>query len=132
MNRWRSRDEAGQSLVEFAMVVPLLLLVLFAIIDFGRIYQGHVSLTNAAREGARAGAVGESSATVQTRVATTASPLTPTVSVTIPSKSGDSVVVDATATVTLITPLGAMINFVSSGTMSNSFTLRATADMRRE
>ena len=132
MKCWRRRDEAGQSLVEFAMVVPLLLLIVFAIVDFGRILQGHVSLTNAVREGARAGAVGASSGTVQARVTGTASGLSPTVSVTIPSKAGDSVVVDATATVQLITPLGAFMSLVGNGTMSNSFTLTAKADMRLE
>ncbi|MFK4998208.1 TadE/TadG family type IV pilus assembly protein [Bacillus sp. N9] len=37
------KSERGQSLVEFAIVVPLLLLLLFGIIDFGRIF--HASLT---------------------------------------------------------------------------------------
>ncbi len=50
-NRWRGR--AGQSLVEMAMVLPLLAFLTFGLLDFGRAYYFQVSVTNAAREGAR-------------------------------------------------------------------------------
>jgi Flp pilus assembly protein TadG len=49
--------EAGTSIVEMAIVLPLLLLLVFAIGDFGIAYTRWVSLTNAAREGARVGVV---------------------------------------------------------------------------
>lgn len=52
-NHWRSR--AGQSLVEMAMVLPLLAFLTFGLLDFGRAYYFQVSITNAAREGARVG-----------------------------------------------------------------------------
>lgn len=132
MRRIRGRAESGQSLVEFAMVLPLLLMVLFAIIDFGRVYQGHVTLTNAVREGARLGAVGGSSSEIAARVKTTAPNMAPSVTTTIPSQAGGSVIVNATATVQLITPLGAIMNKFFHGTMSNSFQLKAKADMRLE
>jgi hypothetical protein len=51
--RWRRR--AGQSLVEMAMVMPVLALLTFGLVDFGRAYYFQVSVTNAAREGARSG-----------------------------------------------------------------------------
>jgi len=47
-------DERGQSLVELALVLPLLLLLVVGIIDFGRAYNNYIIITNAAREGARA------------------------------------------------------------------------------
>ena len=47
--RPRSR---GQSLVEFALVLPLLLIFLATVLDLGRIYYANISLLNAAREGA--------------------------------------------------------------------------------
>jgi len=47
------KDESGQSLVEFALVLPVLLLILCAIIDFGWLYYNQITLNNAAREGAR-------------------------------------------------------------------------------
>lgn len=49
----RRRLEDGAAAVEFALVVPLLLLVMLAIIDFGWIFNQQLSLTAAAREGAR-------------------------------------------------------------------------------
>lgn len=51
IKRWRSR--AGQSLVEMAMVLPVLAFLTFGLLDFGRAYYFQVSVTNAAREGAR-------------------------------------------------------------------------------
>ncbi len=53
INRWRGR--AGQSLVEMAMVLPVLTFLTFGLVDFGRAYFFQVSITNAAREGARVG-----------------------------------------------------------------------------
>jgi len=50
-NRWRRH--AGQSLVEMAMVLPVLAFLTFGLLDFGRAYYFQVSVTNAAREGAR-------------------------------------------------------------------------------
>lgn len=47
-----SRDSRGQSLVEFALVLPVLLLVTLIAIDFGRVYLGWVNLQNMARIGA--------------------------------------------------------------------------------
>jgi Flp pilus assembly protein TadG len=49
------RGERGQSLVETAVVFPILVLLLAAIIDFGRAFDAYIILTNAAREGARFG-----------------------------------------------------------------------------
>ena len=133
MRRWlRRHGEAGQSLVEFAMVLPLLLVLLCAIIDFGRVFQAHVTLTNAVREGARLGAVGGTSGQITSRVQTTASGLNPSVTATIPAKAGDSVVVRAQTTVTMITPLGRLISMAGGGSVANSFTLNAQADMRLE
>lgn len=47
----------GQALVEFAIVVMPLILIVVGIIQFGLLYGAHVTLTNAAREGARAGTI---------------------------------------------------------------------------
>jgi Flp pilus assembly protein TadG len=53
----RTRRQRGQSAVEFALVVPFLVLVVFAGVDFSRAYLIHNAITNAVREGARYGAV---------------------------------------------------------------------------
>ncbi len=47
------RGERGNALVEFALVLPLLLLVFAGIVDFGFLFQRYEVITNAAREGAR-------------------------------------------------------------------------------
>lgn len=51
------KTQRGQSLVEFALVLPIFLVVVFAIVDFGMGLRGWITITNAAREGARVGAV---------------------------------------------------------------------------
>ena len=48
---WRS--EQGSELIEFALVLPMLLLVVLGIVEFGFIFQRYEVLSNAAREGAR-------------------------------------------------------------------------------
>jgi Flp pilus assembly protein TadG len=47
----------GQSLVEFALVLVPLFLILLGIVQFGFIFNSYVTMTNAAREGARTGTV---------------------------------------------------------------------------
>ena len=49
----KSNSERGAAMVEFAIIAPLLLLLVFGIIEFGRAYNAQNSLTHAAREGAR-------------------------------------------------------------------------------
>ncbi|HET7027423.1 MAG TPA: TadE/TadG family type IV pilus assembly protein [Candidatus Limnocylindrales bacterium] len=49
--------DLGQSLVEFSLVLAPLMLVLLGIIQFGFIFNSYVTMTNAAREGARTGTV---------------------------------------------------------------------------
>ncbi|HEY7347024.1 MAG TPA: TadE family protein [Ktedonobacterales bacterium] len=53
----KRRSERGQSLVEFALVAPLLLLVIFGTIEFCFLFQSVNTANFAAREGARVGAV---------------------------------------------------------------------------
>lgn len=52
-----ARSERGASAVEFAIVLPVLFLVVAGIVDFGRAYFTQIELSNAAREGARAAVV---------------------------------------------------------------------------
>ena len=50
---WLRRNEAGQAMVEMALVLPILLILIGGIVDFGWLFYNQLSLTNAAREGAR-------------------------------------------------------------------------------
>ena len=55
--RRKFRAQEGQTLVEFALVVPLLLLIVFGIIQFGVAFNDYLSLTDGVRAGARKAAV---------------------------------------------------------------------------
>jgi Flp pilus assembly protein TadG len=54
------RDERGQSLVETALILPVLLIILLGIIDFGRIMYSYSHLHMAAQETVRMGGLGKS------------------------------------------------------------------------
>jgi Flp pilus assembly protein TadG len=51
------RSERGQTMTEFALVLPLLVMLLFGIIQFGVTFNHYLTLTDAVRAGARKGAV---------------------------------------------------------------------------
>ena len=51
------RSESGASAVEFALLLPVLMMILFGIIEFGMALYRQSILTNASREGARLGIV---------------------------------------------------------------------------
>lgn len=62
------RDRRGQSLVEFVLVVPVLLLLLLGTIEFGRLWGAKNLVITAAREGARLASLDADDATVTARV----------------------------------------------------------------
>lgn len=51
------KREAGDQLIEFALIFPMLALVVFGIMDFTFLFQQYHAITNAAQEGARVGAL---------------------------------------------------------------------------
>jgi Flp pilus assembly protein TadG len=53
----RKQNERGAAAVEFALLLPVLLTILYGIIEFGMIMYGREVVTNASREGARAGII---------------------------------------------------------------------------
>jgi Flp pilus assembly protein TadG len=55
------KNERGQTMTEFAFVLPILLVLLFGIIQFGIVFNNYVALTDAARAASRKGAVSRSS-----------------------------------------------------------------------
>ncbi len=52
-----AKHDSGASALEFAVVVPFLLLLIFGMFEFGFIFQGQLAVTHAAREGARLASV---------------------------------------------------------------------------
>ena len=53
----RMKNEQGQTMTEFALVLPILVVLLFGIIQFGIAFNNYVTLTDAVRTGARKAAV---------------------------------------------------------------------------
>ena len=82
--RERSRRERGASVVELAITLPVLLVVIGGLVDFGRAFSAQVILSNAAREGVRAAAVSRPLAEVTSRArAASTGATTPSVTVTV-------------------------------------------------
>jgi Flp pilus assembly protein TadG len=63
-----NRRSRGQALVEFALIVPIFMLIAFGTIDFGLAFDASIGISNAAREGARAGVTTPTSAAITARV----------------------------------------------------------------
>lgn len=123
-------SQRGQSLVEFALVLPLLLLLLLGTIEFGRILGTYLMMVNLSREGARAAAVGESDTVIEERIYSATPLLDPArLSVHIyplpPRERGSSVTVEINYTLPLIVPL-------PGGIVSNPFPLHSETTMRVE
>ena len=53
LNETRDRKQRGQNILEFALVLPILAIVMFGVLDLGRVFFATIGLTNAAREGVR-------------------------------------------------------------------------------
>lgn len=137
----RLASEKGAELIEFALVFPLLLLVMVGIMDFGLLFQRYETVTNAAREGARVAVLpGYAQADVQARVTQylTAAGLTatPTFAYTAPQALN---VGGACVTLTGVT-VGYPYQYLFIGNITTLFggsafattTLTATARMRYE
>lgn len=105
------RDSRGQAIVEMALVLPIFILLVMGIIDFGRLYNAQISITHASREGARQAAVGTLDSQVTTLVKGAATGLDPakiTIAI-LPAPSGrrkgDPITVSVTYRLELITPI---------------------------
>jgi Flp pilus assembly protein TadG len=129
MKRQRKSSDSGQAIVEFALILPVLLLIVLGIIQFGRLYSNDETITNATRAGARVAAVSRTAsdpvgATIQAvkNAAPNLDPSQVTVTVTPapPWQPGSSVTVTATYPYSI--DLLGMV--VKSGTLSSSTTER--------
>lgn len=63
------RSQKGQALIETALVLPVILTLMLGIFGFGRLFNAQLILTNASREGARVGALGQNDAAIRQTVA---------------------------------------------------------------
>lgn len=122
----------GSILVEFALILPLFLMLVLGIIETASLFQQFQVVQYAAREGARLAAVGESAATVTGAVtgilSTRSFAGTPTIVVSeVPRSTYVESRVSVTVQLRTITPLG---NFVPAA--AGSFLPTAVATFRKE
>jgi hypothetical protein len=139
--RWSG--ESGAELIEFALVLPLLLLVVLGIIDFGFLFQRYEVITNAAREGARVAVLpGYADADVAARVDQylVAGGLTgphdppaiahpPPVAIGLYCAAVTSVTVTYPHTYSFV---GGIAGYFGGGGLAARTSIRATAEMRNE
>ena len=111
--RGSERKTRGQGLVEFALVLPLFLVLIMAIVDLGSAVFAYNSITNAAREGARLAIVNQDATKITTRATSqSAVARTPTVTVNF-YRAAD----DGTPDTTQSCPIGAS-SFIAVGCLA--------------
>ncbi|MGN6676792.1 MAG: TadE/TadG family type IV pilus assembly protein [Streptosporangiaceae bacterium] len=128
----RQARDRGAAAIEFALLFPLLMLIVFGIIDFGRALNAQITLTQAAREGARLDALGEPNVQSQTQSAATGlSPVNVTVTACPPGAGPDvNAEVDVSYTFNFITPIGTIAGLIGgAGSLGSPVTLTATGVM---
>ena len=156
VRRGASRDERGAIIVEFALLFPILMLLVFGIVDFGwAIERGNV-VNNVTRDATRVASLGGTYAQVQSTVTTgladydiTAPGRDVQISITCTNPdgstcngtassfdatatSGSSVKVRVVYTHRWITPVGAMCDLIADSCVGNTIALTRTAEMVRE
>lgn len=123
--RGAARDDRGAAVVELALVLPLLLFLVFGLVDFGRALNAQILLTQAARVGARLDSLNQPNVASQTQAA--AQPLS-SVSVSVTAcpanpTSADNAVVVTSEQFSYITPIGPIATLFSSGGVGSPITL---------
>ena len=130
--RNRARDR-GAAAVEFALLLPVLLLILFIIIDAGRALNAQITLTEAARQGVRLAALGQPDSTVVSSTQSAATGLTGvTVQVTDCAPGAgptSSATVSVSYTFSFITPIGAIAALFGGSGPGSPFVLSAQGVM---
>jgi Flp pilus assembly protein TadG len=125
----RSRRSRGQAMVEFTLILPMLLLLILGIYQFGQTYADYIQVTNAARDGGRKALVSRSDASGVADVVTTAknstwwlnkNQIAVTVSPGQPWTTGQNV----TVTVTYPYSINLLGFVVASGTLKSTTTVR--------
>ncbi|PLS06927.1 TadE/TadG family type IV pilus assembly protein [Neobacillus cucumis] len=117
------KSEKGQALVEFALILPLLIILLFGIIDFSRILHAYLTIDHAGREAAREASIGNGVSDVKSTAVTNAASIGLTngqVEVTL----GTNATVKITYPISFLTPI--------VGQMVGPITITDTTVMRVE
>jgi len=121
----------GQALVEMAFVLPIILLIIMGMVEFGRIFNSYLIVTNASREGARVAVVGGTDTDINNSIATSTNTLVQediTVDISPVEESrtrGTQVTVTVHYNIEMICP-------IISGIVPNPFPINSSTVMRME
>ncbi|AEF94051.1 TadE family protein [Desulfotomaculum nigrificans CO-1-SRB] len=129
-----NRNQRGQTLVELALILPILIILLMGTIEFGRIFFTYLTVTHASREAARSTviATGKDDAYIRNKVLEAASWLTPAdLKVDVTPSSPDNRTSGVPLTVTVSYPVQ-LYTPVLSNVLTNPFTVKAQTTMRIE
>ena len=125
------KNNSGQSMVEFALVLPILLLLVMGIIEFSFIFANYLAMSNASREAARAISLGNTDTVAEQRIYDVASILEKSrLSIDIDPvggtrTQGDMVTVSLVYEYNFLTP-------IMDGLFSQEFKLQTSVTMRVE
>jgi Flp pilus assembly protein TadG len=126
-----TKNQQGQAVVEFAVILPVLLLVLFSILQFGIVFNNYIQVTAAAREGARKAAVsrGLGAAGAKSAAITAAKGAAPglnqsKLTITFPNNPSFTAGTDVVVKVTYPYSINILGKVVGSGNLSSSTTMR--------
>jgi len=108
-------NEKGASAVELALVLPILLMLLFGIFQFGLVFNSYLAVTHAAREGARLASVDKYSESVVIERATPVTPTSVTINYPNGKAQGEPVTVTVNDDFTLEIPFYGTVNIPLSG-----------------
>ena len=127
----RRNTDQGQAVVEFAVILPVLLLILFAILQFGVVFNNYIQVTAAAREGARKASVSRSlgTASAESAATTAAKDAAPglnqsNITVSFPNSPSFAQGSDVSVQVTYPYSISIIGLVVASGNLSSTTTMR--------
>jgi Flp pilus assembly protein TadG len=123
------RRSRGQAMVEFTLILPLLMLLILGIYQFGQTYADYIQVTNAARDGGRKALVSRSDATGVSDVVTAAKNATwwldkTQMGVTVTPAQPWAQGANVTVTVTYPYSINLLGFVVASGTLKSATTVR--------
>ncbi|MGM8212317.1 TadE/TadG family type IV pilus assembly protein [Virgibacillus sp. W0430] len=125
------RSQKGQAIVETALILPILLLLLFGITDFGRVFHASLTLDHAGREGARAAAIGTEDHVITGKIRDATSSLKEdNVSISIAPAGKGNRESGTDVTITLVYPIDFLTPII--GQFIGSFNLENKTVMRVE
>lgn len=119
------RNKKGQAMVEFALIIPIFLLLLLGMVDLSRVISANFVLDNAARSAARIGAVSDDDVKIQSAIdSSTAALDNGSISSSI-TRNGEELTIEIDYSVEILTP-------IVSNILGNSIPISGKTIMRIE